>query len=57
VITLKPAMILFITFLAYAVSGPVMTLVLLKKTRAQRQLQKQQKNASMSANPSTEEQE
>lgn len=40
VITIKPAMILFLLFLGYAISGPVMTLVLLKKTRSNRKTNK-----------------
>lgn len=40
VITIKPAMILFLLFLGYAISGPVMTLVLLKKTRSNRKANK-----------------
>lgn len=40
VITIKPAMILFLLFLGYAISGPVMTLVLLKKTRSSRKTNK-----------------
>lgn len=42
VITLKPAMILFVLFLVYAVSGPVLTLSLLNKKRLlRRQTRKQ----------------
>lgn len=51
VVTLKPAMILFLTFFVYATSGPVMTLVLLRKTRAQRKFQQKQK---MESNPVSE---
>ena len=40
VITIKPAMILFLIFLTYAISGPVITLLTLKKTRAMRKTQK-----------------
>lgn len=40
VVTLKPAMILFLFFLLYAVSGPVMTLMLLRKKRADRKMHK-----------------
>ncbi|WP_373019029.1 CDP-diacylglycerol--serine O-phosphatidyltransferase [Thiomicrorhabdus sp.] len=40
VITLKPAMILFLIFLVYAVSGPVLTLVALRKTRSLRKQNK-----------------
>lgn len=36
VITLEPSMILFLLFLVYAVSGPVLTLITLKKSRALR---------------------
>lgn len=36
VVTLKPSVILFVAFLAYTVSGPVMTLVLLQRTRKMR---------------------
>lgn len=37
IITLEPAMLLFIIFFTYAFSGPVVTLLTLKKTRALRQ--------------------
>lgn len=40
VITIKPAMILFLIFLSYAVSGPVLTLLTLKKTREMRKTNK-----------------
>ncbi|MDG6774068.1 CDP-diacylglycerol--serine O-phosphatidyltransferase [Thiomicrorhabdus sp. ZW0627] len=40
VVTLKPAMILFLIFLAYAISGPVLTLMALKKTRSMRKQNK-----------------
>lgn len=40
VITIKPAMILFLIFFAYAVSGPVITLLTLRKTREMRKSQK-----------------
>ncbi|QCU90600.1 CDP-diacylglycerol--serine O-phosphatidyltransferase [Thiomicrorhabdus sediminis] len=40
VVTLKPAMILFLFFLVYAFSGPVMTLMLLRKKRADRKMHK-----------------
>jgi len=36
IITIKPAMILFLLFLGYAASGPIITLLTLKKTRAMR---------------------
>lgn len=49
VITIKPAMILFLIFLTYALSGPVITLVTLKKTR---QLRKEQKNTSQDSSDS-----
>jgi len=41
IITLEPAMLLFIIFLTYAISGPIVTLVTLKKTRALRQQQRE----------------
>ena len=41
VITIKPAMILFLIFLTYAISGPVITLLTLKKTRAIRKSHKE----------------
>ena len=37
IITLKPAVLLFFIFIGYAFSGPIVTLVTLKKTRALRQ--------------------
>jgi len=40
IITIEPAMILFGIFLSYAISGPVLTLLSLKKTRALRKSQK-----------------
>lgn len=40
VVTIKPAMILFLTFFAYALSGPVITLVTLRKTRELRKSNK-----------------
>lgn len=52
VITIKPAMILFIIFLSYAVSGPIITLVTLKKTRAMRKSYKGEE--MMTNDPSTE---
>ncbi|GAB6070711.1 CDP-diacylglycerol--serine O-phosphatidyltransferase [Thiomicrorhabdus hydrogeniphila] len=44
VITIKPAMILFLLFLSYAASGPIITLVTLKKTKAQRKGHKTENN-------------
>lgn len=41
IITLEPAMLLFIIFLTYALSGPIVTLVTLRKTRALRQQQRE----------------
>jgi CDP-diacylglycerol--serine O-phosphatidyltransferase len=43
VITLKPAVLLFLIFLVYALSGPVMTLSLLNKKRALRAKRDKQK--------------
>lgn len=40
IITIKPAMFLFLIFLVYAFSGPVLTLISLKKTRELRKSQK-----------------
>ncbi|GKT11710.1 MAG: CDP-diacylglycerol---serine O-phosphatidyltransferase [Thiomicrorhabdus sp.] len=40
IITLEPAVLLFVIFMGYAFSGPVVTLVTLKKTRAMRQQQR-----------------
>ncbi len=40
VITIKPAMILFLIFLAYAISGPVITLLTLRKTKELRKSHK-----------------
>lgn len=42
VIALKPAMFLFLIFLVYAVSGPTMTLLALKKTRELRRQHKKE---------------
>lgn len=42
VITIKPALFLFLIFFFYAISGPVMTLVGLKKTRSQRKKSKKE---------------
>lgn len=51
-ITIQPSTILFLLFLFYALSGPVFTLLSLKKTRAQRkQLQKNQEETSQSDSP------
>ena len=41
VITIKPAIILFLIFLTYAISGPVITLLTLKKARAMRKSHKE----------------
>lgn len=46
VITLKPAMILFLIFLVYALSGPVLTLIGLRKTRNLRKQHKKEEAAS-----------
>ncbi len=46
VITLEPAMLLFIIFFIYAFSGPVVTLLTLKKTRALRQQQREESKMS-----------
>lgn len=54
VIALKPAMFLFLIFLVYAVSGPTMTLLALKKTRELRKQHKKeaaQNGAENSAEP------
>ena len=40
VVTIKPAMILFLVFLSYAISGPVITLMTIKKTKEMRQSNK-----------------
>lgn len=48
VITIKPAMILFLIFFAYAVSGPVLTLLTLKRTREMRKSQKTEMQADSS---------
>lgn len=53
VITLKPAMILFLIFLVYAVSGPVLTLVALRKTRSLRK-QNKKDDSEQSDEKSTE---
>ncbi len=46
VITIKPAMILFLVFLAYAFSGPIITLLTLKRTRELRKSNKSEEAAS-----------
>jgi len=51
VITLKPAMILFILFLLYAISGPVLTLSLLNKKRL---LRRQTRKKNQTTEPKTE---
>lgn len=40
-VSTKPALVLFTIFLGYAVSGPVMTIILLRRRRAERALLKQ----------------
>lgn len=50
VITIKPAMILFLIFLAYAISGPVITLLTLKKAREQRKSQKADEQVAEESN-------
>ncbi len=47
IIILEPAVILFLIFLVYTVSGPIVTLVTLKKTRALRRQQRE--NEAMTA--------
>lgn len=42
IVALEPALILFTVFLGYALSGPIITLVTLKKTRALRQQQREE---------------
>jgi CDP-diacylglycerol--serine O-phosphatidyltransferase len=52
VITIKPAMISFLIFLAYALSGPVWTLVALRKTRMlRRQHKKNEHHDEVPAQP------
>lgn len=46
IITLEPAMLLFIIFFIYAFSGPVITLLTLKKTRALRQQNREEQRSS-----------
>lgn len=46
IITLEPAMLLFIIFFIYAFSGPVVTLLTLKKTRALRQQNREENRSS-----------
>lgn len=41
-VSAAPALVLFVIFLVYALSGPVVTLVLLRRRRAERALHKQQ---------------
>jgi len=55
VVTIKPAMILFLSFLAYAVSGPVITLLTLKKTREMRKSNKSESSADSSETPQADE--
>lgn len=56
IITLEPAMLLFIIFFTYAFSGPVVTLLTLKKTRALRQKNREEHRAAeKSAMDSSEE--
>ncbi len=56
IITLEPAMLLFIIFFTYAFSGPVVTLLTLKKTRALRQQQRDEsRSAENSATDSSDE--
>jgi CDP-diacylglycerol--serine O-phosphatidyltransferase len=52
VITLKPAMILFILFFGYTLSGPIMTLKQLQQKRALRRQAKSQ--AKPEKSPATE---
>ncbi|WP_178862982.1 CDP-diacylglycerol--serine O-phosphatidyltransferase [Thiomicrorhabdus cannonii] len=49
VITLKPAMFLFLIFLVYAISGPTMTLLALKKTRELRKQHKKEAAENVAA--------
>ncbi|MCF6253950.1 MAG: CDP-diacylglycerol--serine O-phosphatidyltransferase [Thiomicrorhabdus sp.] len=59
VITLEPPIFLFIIFLTYTLSGPIVTLVTLKKTRAlrkqQRALEAEKKQSSTAENVETKE--
>ncbi|MDX1795894.1 MAG: CDP-diacylglycerol--serine O-phosphatidyltransferase [Hydrogenovibrio sp.] len=55
VITLKPAMILFILFFVYTISGPVVTLRLLQKKRSERKRNKQQKTSKPDAESNPDE--
>jgi CDP-diacylglycerol--serine O-phosphatidyltransferase len=41
-VSTKPALVLFAIFLGYSISGPVMTIILLRRRRAERALLKQQ---------------
>lgn len=54
VVMLKPSVILFVAFLTYAISGPVMTLLLLQRTRKLRS-QSKAVDASFSEAPKTPE--
>ncbi|MGM0541200.1 MAG: CDP-diacylglycerol--serine O-phosphatidyltransferase [Pseudomonadota bacterium] len=49
IITLEPAMLLFIIFFTYAFSGPVVTLLTLKKTRALRQRHREEQHRAEEA--------
>jgi len=53
IITLEPAMLLFIIFFGYAISGPIVTLVTLKKTRALRQQQRESESKETPVNEAT----
>lgn len=44
-VSAEPALVLFLIFLVYAVSGPVLTVILLRRHRAERALHKQQDKA------------
>lgn len=54
VITIEPAMILFLIFFGYAISGPIITLLTLKKTRAHRKSNKEGSYSSDEADESEE---
>ncbi len=41
-VSAEPALVLFVIFLGYAISGPVLTMILLRRHRAERTLHKQQ---------------
>jgi CDP-diacylglycerol--serine O-phosphatidyltransferase len=49
VITLEPAMLLFIIFFIYAFSGPIVTLLTLKKTRALRQQHREESRSAQNS--------